>query len=174
MTQDTTSTPIPLMRVLKIGNCPTQSGRGKLTYNIGCNPASEIHFRVASNSGGGYFSPEWISLASILDALAQDNKPLTSFALYSLFSGKSVNTPAFLFAALKEEKLVQIDEESPRCYVAVATDGFMAEMARLIESGADLKVPAKITGKGVVKKAFKPVDVIPVIAKPRGRPMKKK
>jgi hypothetical protein len=174
MEQDTPSNPIPSMRVLKIGNCPTQSGKGKLEYHIGYEGESKILFRVTANSGGGYFSPEWVSFASIQDAFTQGQKPLTSFALYSLFSGKSINTPAFLFAALKAEGLVQADEDFPRCYVEVATDGFKAEMTKLIASGTDLKVPAKVSGKGVVKSAFRSVDVIPVITKSRGRPKGKK
>lgn len=162
----------PQLRVLKTAPCPTLSGKGTLTYHIGCTPDSEVHFRVASNSGGGYFSPEWVSLKSILEALENGPKPLTSFALWPLFKGKSVNTPGFLFAALKNEGLVQSDAENPRVYVVMPPDGFISEVAKLIASDVDIKVAAKVVGKGVVKNRPKTVDVVPVMVKSKGRPKK--
>jgi hypothetical protein len=57
------------MRVLSTGTCETLSGSSKLTYHIGCMPDGEIYLRVHSNTGGGFFSQEWISLRDILTAL---------------------------------------------------------------------------------------------------------
>ena len=170
------NTTAPQLRILKTAACPTLSGKGKgtLTYHIGCTVDSEICFRMASNSGGGYFSPEWVSLKAIQASLENGHKPLTSFAILPLFRGKSVNTPCFLFAALLAEGLVQRDAENPRVYVCCPPDGFMAEVNKLIASDVDIKVAAKVVGKGVVKNRPKTVDVIPVMTKSKGKPKKAK
>jgi hypothetical protein len=159
----------PVIRIIKIGNCTTLSGKGQLGYHIGLDEESEILFRMTSNSGGGYFSPEWVSLKSIQNALENGHKPLTSYALSQLFKGKSVNTPSFLFATLLAEGLVQRDEENPRVYVSCPPDPFMAEVDLLVTSAVALKVDARITGKGVVKKGRPP---IPKKSPSRGRPRK--
>jgi len=160
MTQDTSQ---PSFKILKIGNCSTLSGKGNLAYQVGCNDQSEIFFRITTNSGGGWFSADWVSLKVILSAIGKANKPLTSFALHSLFIGKSVNTPAFLFAALKQEGLVIVDADNPRCCKEVSPETFMAEMKALIESGTNLKAKVVVTGKGITKPSAKVIDDIPVI-----------
>lgn len=170
--QATQDPPALIIRILKVASCPTLSGKGALSYHISCNTDSEICLRVASNSGGGYFSPEWVSFTAIQAALEDGHKPLTSFALSSLFRGKSVNTPSFLFAALLAERLVQRDEENPRVYVCCSPDEFLDGISTLVASDVDLKIEAKITGKGVVKNRPK---VVPVMKPPsRGRPKKAK
>ena len=106
----------PPIRIVKIASCPSLSGKSTLKYNVGCTPDSKIYFRVFENSGGGFFSQEWISLGAIQKALdkASSDKELTSFLLYPLFSGRSQNSPGFLLAAVKAEGLVQsIHEEAP-------------------------------------------------------------
>ena len=50
------------MRVLATGTCETLSGSSKLTYHIGRMPDGEIYLRVHGNTGGGFFSQEWIAL----------------------------------------------------------------------------------------------------------------
>lgn len=149
----------PSLKVLKIGHCLSLSGKGNLGYQIGSNASSEIYLRMTSNSGGGWFSGEWVSLKVISAALDNAPTPLTSYALQGLFQGKSVNTPAFLFASLKQEGLVNLDPENPRCYVRMPSDRFIAEMHQLISAGTDLKVE-------VLEAKHKTKDVIPVIASP--------
>ena len=112
--------------------------------------------RVASNSGGGYFSSEWVSFSTLLNLLETTDKPLTSYALLSLFTGKSVNTPAFLFAALKSEGLVTTDIANPRCYVVMPSDAFMTQMATLKASDINLEViepKAKLAKPTPIKKS---------------------
>lgn len=171
------STPTHLnpLRIIKIGTCPTLTGKSTLGYHIGCNDQAEIFFRMASNSGGGYFSTDWIHLKAILSAMEQAPKPLTSFALMPLFVGKSINTQSFLWAALLTEGLVQRDAENPRVYVACPLDAFQAEMDLLIASDTNLPVPAQITGKGVIKNKRQVVDPATFIKpRSRGRPKKTK
>lgn len=153
----------PSFKVLKLGNCSTLSGKGSLAYQIGCNHSSEIFFRITTNSGGGWFSADWISLKTMLSAIGKANTPLTSYALQSLFTGKSVNTPAFLFAALKQEGLVAIDMNNPRSYVTVPPDTFTTVINALIASGTDLKPKTVVTGKGATKASLQVSDDIPVI-----------
>jgi hypothetical protein len=174
MQQDQPAVPAtPIIRILKIGTCPNLSGKPGLGYHIGFYPESGICFRVASNDNGGYFSPEWVSMKAIQDALEKAPKPLTSFSLWPLFKGKSVNTPSFLFAALLAEGLVQRDAENPRVYVACPVDAFQAGMDALIASEVNLQVDTKITGKGAVKSGKK--DAVPELSStPKSKPRKPK
>ena len=128
------------IRILKNASCPTLSDKGTLGYHIGININDELLIRVASNSGGGYFSSEWVPVNTLINLLETTDKPLTSYALLALFKGKSVNTPAFLFAALKSEGLVVPDSENPRCYALMPKDAFMAQMATLKASDINLEV----------------------------------
>ena len=128
------------IRILKNASCPTLSDKGKLGYHIGINANDELLIRVASNSGSGYFSSEWVPVNTTLNLLEISDKPLTSYSLLTLYKGKSVNTPAFLFAALKGEGLVVTDAENPRCYALMPTDAFMAQMTTLKASDINLEV----------------------------------
>lgn len=125
------------VRVLKVATCPSLTGRSKLTYHVGQAPDFEILFRVVSNTGGGFFSQEWASLGDIKAAFAKasGDKELTSFHLYPLFAGKSVNTPAFLLAALKNEGLVRPSTTKRRCYERVDEAMFVAAMQAWAASG---------------------------------------
>ncbi|MBX9917945.1 MAG: hypothetical protein K2Y07_12035 [Nitrosomonas sp.] len=139
-----TSQPINLdssIRILKVATCPSLSGKSKLTYHIGCNEKSKILFRIANNTGGGFFSKEWIALDTILNIFDKqpDNKPIVSLLLYPLFQGKSLNTPAFLLAVLRQEGLVSQLEDHPKHYERMSSDEFMAEIEKLIQSKVDLK-----------------------------------
>ena len=96
------------MTVVKIGTCDTITKKSKLTYQIGTLPDGEVYFRIHKNSGNGFFSREWISLADIQKVLSKIpvGKPVTAIMLNDLFTGKSVNTPGFLLAVLVHEKLL--------------------------------------------------------------------
>lgn len=140
---DTIPTPnIPILplRILKIATCPTNSGRAKLAYQIGCNAEHDIYFRVTANTGGGLFSPEWVSLKCMLETLETARKPLASFPLLNLLKGRSINTPAFLMAAMKSEGIVRSLEGKIRGYEIVDNEPFMAEMKTLIASDVNLIV----------------------------------
>lgn len=129
------------VRILKMGSCPSLSGKSTLTYHIGCNAESEIMFRVTANTGGGFFSKEWVPLNAIFQAFDKKaaDKPIVSLLLYPLFQGKSLNTPAFLLAVLKQEGLVSPLEDHPKHYEWLPSEAFMAEIGKLIQSKVDLK-----------------------------------
>ncbi len=50
-------TGVPQFRIIKKSQCPTISGKSDLTYNVACDSQKALYLRVASNSGGGFFSP---------------------------------------------------------------------------------------------------------------------
>ena len=128
-------------RILKNASCPTLSAKGTLTYQLGCKD-DKIHFQITANSGGGYFSAEWVSLSSIQECLANAPQPVTSFAFSKLFTGKSTNTPAFLLAALVGEQLLKPRADKQRGYEILDSAAFMAEVSKLIASDIDLKLEA--------------------------------
>ena len=141
------------MRILKKAACPTISSKSKITYHIGATPDNEIYFRIHANTGGGFMSQEWVSLKDILDVFGevQEGQPITSFVLQPLFQGKSVNTPAFLVAALADEKLLRLLKGKKRGHVVMDPEGFNARMKKLMSSSP--AVASKGTAKRPSKKA---------------------
>jgi len=114
-------------RIIKINQCPTLSNNSTLTYHIGCDDNESIHFRIFSNTGGGFFNDEWIALSEIQQAFDKwpvDNT-LTSFALNGLFKGRSANSPAFLMALLKEEGIIMTLKGKHRSHEYQDNDEFL-------------------------------------------------
>ena len=132
------------IRILKKASCPTLSGKSKLSYQIGSDPESALYVRIAENTGGGFFSQEWVPVKAIEQALAKTPDAITSVALFQLFKGKSVNTPAFLLAVLKHEGVVQAVKGRQRKHMLV-------DIGQLTGTG---KAPA--TKKAPVKKKATP------------------
>jgi hypothetical protein len=134
----------PEMHILKAASCPSLSGKSTLSYQVGygVNGANTsttepvIQLRVYANSGGGFFNKDWIALSTIQQLFEKcpSNKPITSFVLYPLFHGRSLNTPAFLLAVLKQEGFLQPIKDKQRNYERVDPTKFMAEIKSLIES----------------------------------------
>ena len=148
------------IRVLKVGSCQSLSGMSKLTYEIGCDPASAIQVRISKNSGNGFFSTDWVSWSDLLGVLAESaHRPITSYTLHPLFSGRSVNTAGFLLAVLKHEGLVQHMEEKRRCYECLDGKVFISEIQALM--GAQTVAPKKTVGK------------VALLPKPKPRPSKR-
>ena len=135
------------VRVLKISTCPSLSGRSTLTFHLGVSPDSDIKLRVFANSGGGFFSREWISLKAIQQIMEKRTaaNPVVSSSFGGLFAGKSVNTTGFILAVLKHIALVTPIKGKPRCYEAVDSSAFMTELKALIESSVDLNPEKPIT-----------------------------
>lgn len=130
----TTTNPESAIRVLKTGTCPALSGKAKLTYQIGCMGKADIQFRISANSNPGFFNADWVSLSEIQEELdkSPSGKPITSFVLNEIFRGKSMNTPGFLFAALKQEGLVERSKDKQRCYDRGDPREFMSAVKALI------------------------------------------
>ena len=148
----------PDIKVIKTASCDTLSGKSKLTYQIGCTPDKQIHLRISKNSGGGFFSDEWIALNAVLDALQKLPKDtgISSYYLAHLFTGKSVNTPSFHLAALKHLKLIRPLPNNRRHHELVDPRPFLGQVEKLMSSkGTARKTSTKKTGgrTGVRKKA---------------------
>lgn len=149
---------VPAVRILQVGTCPSLSGKSTLTYHIGCTDNSEIRLRIFSNTGGGFFGQEWIALTAIKEIFQKipKERPITSFVLRGLFSGKSVNSNGFFLAILKHEQLVKPLENKQRYYEALDPSAFIAKVKALVESSVDLKAdsqpkPVATTNSGTVK-----------------------
>ena len=97
------------VRVLKSAGCPSVAGKSKLTYEIGLQRETDPVIRISKNSGGGFFSDEWLPLAAIQKVLAgrAAERGLTSNAFRGTYLGKSVNTAGFLVAVLKAEGVLE-------------------------------------------------------------------
>ena len=144
---------IPDMRVLKTATCKTLSGKSTLTYQAGIQD-DEIHVRVHANTGGGFFSDEWVSLNDIRSVLDEkpEGTPVTSFILQPLFRGKSVNTPAFQLAALVHEKLLRPMKGKKRNHEPVDPEDFTAMVEKMTTSNVKPKATTKRPTKKVTKK----------------------
>ena len=148
----------PEMRVLKTATCKTVTGKSTLTYQIGSLPDSTLHIRISKNTGAGFFNDEWVSLQDIQKVLADgpEGQPLTSFLLQPRVKGKSVNTPAFLMAALTHEKLLRVLKGKKRGHEFLDPEGFTDRMDRLASSGVKpkgtVRKKAGVTTKKTVSK----------------------
>ena len=139
----------PDMKVLKTATCKTLSGKSTLTYQIGCDPDSTVHLRISKNSGGGFFSDEWIPFEGILEVLKDrpDGSPVMSHFLTPLLKGKSVNTSAFILAAMKHLKLLRPLPKKQRVHELLDPKPFLDQMDKLMSATGNVKA------KGTVKKA---------------------
>jgi len=139
-----------IIHTIKTGNCSSSSGKSKLTYLIGSDDDSEIHFRIHGNTGNGFFNNDWIQLENILELLGKSGGAFTSFTLHTLLKGKSNNTPAFLIAALLEEGIIHRSLSEKRCYELSDVSVFMTKIKPLMEA------------KTVIEKESKPSKKKPV------------
>lgn len=140
----------PAIRVLKTAKTPSLSGESELTYQVGCDSSSEIHFRIVGNTAAGAFNQDWVSLDAIRKAFAQAASPqeITSSHLHRLYAHRSVNTPAFLLAALKNEGLVRPSAKARRCHECADDAGFLAATKAWLAAGDAPKVEGAKGAKG--------------------------
>ena len=134
------------LRILKTATCPTLSNKSTLTYHLGRDAKQELFLRVHANTGGGFFSREWVAWKAIQSVLEKHPKPFTAIALHPLFRGKSVNTPAFLLAVLKQEGLLRPLEGKQRSHEVMDFKAFLDQVNELFTSKAspeNEKPPAK-------------------------------
>ena len=144
----------PNLRIIKQQQCSSASGKSVLTYHVAVDDKQLPWIRIASNSGGGLFSPEWVSLDALQEVLASATKPVTSYCLRNLFQGRSSNTPAFLLAALVHEGLLSPSPEKQRCYVPVDVSAFLESCAKAHTDGIVLTVDEAGLGNKTAKKTI--------------------
>ena len=144
------------IHTIKTGNCSSRSGKSKLTYLIGADSASEIHFRINGNTGNGFFNNDWVPLEIILELLGKSGGAFTSYALHPLLKGKYNNTPAFLIASLLEEGIIHRSVSEKRCYEMSDVSVFMAKIKPMMESKTVIEKESKPTKKKPVTESLIP------------------
>lgn len=80
--------------------------KGCLTYRVGRGASGMTYIAVSANDGGGYFSREWVSLASVRACLADFLDGAECFPtalLQAVYANRSVNNACFLVAILRHE-----------------------------------------------------------------------
>lgn len=119
--------------ILRTSSCQALSGNGEIGYEFSLDNKKALHIRITSNTGSGFFSNESIAMADIEHILFSQPDPsrLTSVALQPLFKGKSVNTPAFLMAALRNEGFVKPIGELKRFHQCIDAKSFKALIKKL-------------------------------------------
>ena len=136
------------MKALKTATCKTLSGKSTLTYQLGCDPDNEIHLRITKNSGGGFFSDEWVKyedIQAVLKERAKDS-PIMSHFISPLLKGKSSNTSGFIMAVLSHLKLIRPLPKKKRLHELLDAKPFLDQMGKLTAS--DVK-PRKAPSKKV-------------------------
>ena len=141
----------PDMKVLKTATCKTLSAKSTLTYQVGSED-DVIHVRITENSGGGFFSNEWVSMNDIRSVLEEhpEGTPVSSFMLAPIFSGKSVNTPGFVLSVLVHEKLLVPIKGKKRSHEPAEDIAAIVDRLTSSSTAAKKKVATKRTTKKAV------------------------
>jgi hypothetical protein len=145
-----------IIHTIKTGNCSSRSGKSKLTYLIGADSDSEIHFRIHGNTGNGFFNNDWIPVKTILELLGKSGGAFTSFTLHPLLKGKSNNTPAFLIASLLEEGIIHRSVSEKRCYELSDVSVFLTKIKPLMEDKTVIEKESKPSKKKPVTESLIP------------------
>jgi len=140
----------PTITIIKKAQTKSLEGKATLGYQLGLDEASALHWRLASNSGGGFFSDEWVPFAAIQATLQEwpEDRPITSMALRPLFLGKSANNPSFLMATLVKEGVLKRKPDTKRHYELGDVKAFLASVEKL---QAGHSIPGKPRAKAKAK-----------------------
>jgi hypothetical protein len=138
--QDTAAN-IPEVRIIKIENCKSLSGKSTLTYHVGLAEKCGVMFRVWSNTGGGYHSRSWLPISMLQNSIPADRSISAQQALGDVFSGTGSNNISFYFAVVLAEGLVTPAEGIENRYMRVDPSEFMQHIQQLIDEGTSLQAP---------------------------------
>jgi hypothetical protein len=124
----------PGFTILRKAKCKSLQGKTTLTYLLGTDDNSALHWKLEASTGAGIFDCSWIAFGDIQAALSGSGEetPITGMALRSVFKGKSVNTPSFLLATLVSEGILQPVEGKQRHYQIGDVKAFQAEVKKLM------------------------------------------
>jgi redox-regulated HSP33 family molecular chaperone len=87
----------------------SERATGTLTYRVGVSESGTVYVAITANQGGGYFSPEWVSLSRIRECLAgylDTDEVFPTKVLRGAYRNRSVNNGGFLAALLRHEHLL--------------------------------------------------------------------
>jgi hypothetical protein len=166
----------PDMKVLKTASCKTLSGKSTLTYQIGVAPDSVVHLRISKNTAAGFFSDEFISLDDICRTLEKrpEGSPVLSHFITPLLKGKSVNTSAFILAALSHLRLVTPVKGKKRHHELPDPEDFLDQVNKLSSSSAPTKTGGKSVRRPTKKTATRKAAVKKASVKKRAAVKRKK
>ncbi len=133
--------PVPAMRLIKIGECPSLSGSSTLTYHVGVDDAGAFHIRLFGNSLQGVFSKEWVALESGILKAFGGRETVKSGSLRPLY--RDSNSPGFLAAVCVAESILLGSSKQQGSYLPVDPAAYKAELKVLIDSAINLKVEEK-------------------------------
>lgn len=131
-------------RIIKKSTAPKLSPKalGSLAYHVGYDDKSKsFHFRITANSGGGFFSNEWIALQDVLDIIENtpSDEPFKAMIFKSLYQSKGSNNHGFLAAALRAENLLLPVEKQLMSRTLGDIDVFKAAMQQLVKDKVSLE-----------------------------------
>ena len=144
MTNSKQQTQSPI-RIIKQSICPpiSPSAKGKLTHNISHNDQSKsLHFRVTANTGGGFFSNEWIALDDILACIEAQptDEPFKALIFRELYVlSRSSNNHGFLAAALRAEGILLAVEKAVYSHTLGNVAAFTKIMQKPIQENVSLE-----------------------------------
>ena len=125
------------MRILRITEFPSLSGRSQLIGHISMNEQNAIFLRIWKNSGCGLFLPTWQSLA-VLSKLLSVPGEFSSSALQPAWEGTSRNGAGFTTAHLLDEGLIERSLTKRGAYRTADPGPFMRRIDALLAAGVNL------------------------------------
>ncbi len=147
-------------RIIKKSTRPKLAPRakGELTYHVGHNDISKgkdksLHLRVTENTGGGFFSNEWIGLEEVvrtIEVLDSDG-PFKAVTFIPLYESSSSNNHGFLAAALRSEDILETVDGHPLSHALGDVKAFRTAMSKLIKQKVDL--PDEVAGAEAIREA---------------------
>ncbi|MYM63318.1 hypothetical protein [Pseudomaricurvus sp. HS19] len=131
-------------RILKKGTCPqlSRTTDAELTYNIGYSDSSHALFiRITANSGGGFFSNEWIALEAITNVIEvlPRKEPFPALVLKPLYQSRGANNHGFLAAALRQEGILVAVDTKPYLNLFGGMKAFSDGIGKLIQNNTALE-----------------------------------
>lgn len=132
-----TSTADPAMTILQTSKCKTVTGKSDLTYNIALDEKGNAMIRIASNTGGGFWSKEYVHVSVIINAIESvpEDQSITSVHLFKVFTGRSQNSPGFLLAVMLAEGVLEPLGKKRQYRVSESgVDKFLAKVDKLKEA----------------------------------------
>ena len=133
--------------MIQQGQCPVISPTSSsvLSFEVGhCAKEGAFYVRVSDNTGGGFFSNEWISLADIEAAIEEqpDDLPFKATVFRKLYVSRGLNNYGFLAAVLRHLGILKPVHRAPYSHRPGDLQGFIAAMEDLLATRA-MKVSSR-------------------------------
>lgn len=127
-----------------------QRANGHVHYQVLADTdRQQLFIRLTANDGGGYFSRELVSFASIQHAIANQDAstPFPSKQFRDVFRGKSSNNAGFLACVLRAEGLLSGVPDKTHQHLLAGDwsaweTSLLAEPGELIEIGSNEAAPS--------------------------------